>query len=83
MSSTFSTCLGAPEGSILATIIIALTDATKLECSLNSLLETIPLSAHPQVSLIAPLGDSAHLYVLVTYTTLNTSGNEVIPRPDE
>lgn len=48
--------------------IISGTDAITLERAINAALATIPLSAHPQVSLIAPLGDRVRLYALITYT---------------
>ncbi len=48
--------------------IISGTDAITLERAINGALATIPLSANPQVSMIAPLGDRVRLYALITYT---------------
>src|SRR6476659_8726762 len=44
--------------------IISGTDAASLERAVNAALATIPLTARPNVSMIAPLGDRVRLYAL-------------------
>lgn len=55
--------------------IISGTDATVLERAVNAALATIPLSARPQVQMIAPLGDRVRLYALITYVA--TEGDAI------
>jgi len=55
--------------------IISGTDATVLERAVNVALATIPLSARPQVQMIAPLGDRVRLYALITYVA--TEGDAI------
>lgn len=43
-----------------------------LERAVNTALAAIPLAAQPQVQLIAPLGDRARLYVLITSIAVET-----------
>lgn len=58
--------------------IISGTDASTLERAVNAALATIPLSARPNVSMIAPLGDRVRLYALVTYIAAETEADEAV-----
>jgi hypothetical protein len=58
--------------------IISGTDAASLERAVNAALATIPLTARPNVSLIAPLGDRVRLYALVTYVAAQSEADEAV-----
>ncbi len=58
--------------------ILSGTDAVTLERAVNAALATIPLSARPNVSMIAPLGDRVRLYALVTYVGAETEADEAV-----
>lgn len=58
--------------------IISGTDASSLERAVNAALASIPLSARPNVSLIAPLGDRVRLYALVTYVASASEADEAV-----
>ncbi len=58
--------------------ILSGTDAATLERAVNAALATIPLTARPTVSMIAPLGDRVRLYALVTYIGAETEADEAV-----
>jgi hypothetical protein len=58
--------------------ILSGTDAATLERAVNAALATIPLTARPAVSMIAPLGDRVRLYALVTYVGAETEADEAV-----
>src|SRR5947209_5681407 len=58
--------------------IISGTDAASLERAVNAALATIPLTARPNVSMIAPLGDRVRLYALVTYVAAQSEADEAV-----
>lgn len=58
--------------------ILSGTDAATLERAVNAALATIPLTARPSVSMIAPLGDRVRLYALVTYVGAETEADEAV-----
>ncbi|GEM_PF-6524209 len=58
--------------------ILSGTDAATLERAVNAALATIPLTARPTVSMIAPLGDRVRLYALVTYVGSETEADEAV-----
>jgi hypothetical protein len=65
-------------GRRLCAKIISGTDASSLERAVNAALAAIPLSARPNVSMIAPLGDRVRLYALVTYIASETEADEAV-----
>jgi hypothetical protein len=58
--------------------ILSGTDAATLERAVNAALATIPLTARPSVSMIAPLGDRVRLYAIVTYIGAETEADEAV-----
>jgi hypothetical protein len=63
--------------------IISGTDASSLERAVNAALASIPLTARPAVSMIAPLGDRVRLYAMVTYIASEAEAGAAVKAAEE
>ncbi len=63
--------------------IISGTDATSLERAVNAALASIPLTARPAVSMIAPLGDRVRLYAMISYIASEAEAGAAVKAAEE